>query len=295
MTDRPLRAVYEVGRSLLVEAPHHDQPYAPLAGFSCRTGERPYLHPVYGPGGGPPLTQDRPTDHPWQHGVFVGLHEVNGLDFWHEQRAPEEKRGTIRLERVTDLISDGGVVGWRAISGWWGPNRERQLTDIQAWTVRRGGEGYYTLDLVWTLRAARDITFGEFDYGGLSARLVTHQAREHVNSNGLRGEETAGDLAAWCDVSAPFDGNRSWTAEDIVAGAWYGVAIFDHPQNPTYPTPWRVDRFGLINPAPSLAGAWSLADGEEQTLAYRLVVHSGKADSDMLDRLHEEFAEEERL
>src|SRR5207237_6580449 len=89
--------------------------------------------------------------------------------------------------------------------------------------------------------------------------------------------------AAGCDLSAPFDGSPTWTAEDKLAGAWYGVTVFDHPQNPTYPSPWRVDNQGLINPSPSLAGDWSIADGEEASFVYRLVVQAAKPDPHLPD------------
>src|SRR5207247_2065559 len=81
----------------------------------------------------------------------------------------------------------------------------------------------------------------------------------------LDGGEACGEQrAAWCDVSAPFDGSPNWTAEDLLAGAWNGVAVLDHPSNSTFPTPWRVDRQGLINPSPSLLGDWHLEPGEDQ-------------------------------
>jgi hypothetical protein len=289
-----LRATYEVGRRIEVRAPWPggEEPHAPLLAYHCRPGERPYLHPVNGPGGGPVLTQDRPTDHPWQHGVFTGLHEVNGLDFWHEHRKPLAERGVIRLERIADLQSDGATVSWRAISQWSNARGERQLTETQAWAVRRGDASYYKLDLLWTLRGVGEVAIGRYDYGGLAVRPVTHPQREHLNAEGLAGAATSEAPSPWCDVSAPYDGSRAWTGEDKLAGSWYGIALFDHPQNPTYPTPWRVDSHGLINPCPSLAGDWSIGAGEEVSFVYRLIVHAGRADPDLLARLHEEFAEE---
>jgi hypothetical protein len=286
-----LRATYELNRALTIRTSVEGD-LLPLAEFSCRPGERHYLHPLHGPGGGPVLTQDRPTDHPWQHGVFTALHAVNGLDFWTEHRTPAPERGTIRFERLSDLTGDAGAVGWRSQAAWLGPQGERQLTETLAYTVRRGTPDQYTVDLLWTLRAARDVTIGRYDYGGLAVRPITHPDREHLNANGQTGRDTSEQRAAWCDVTAPFDGSRAWTAEDKLAGAWYGVTLFDHPQNPTYPTPWRVDGHGLVNPSPSLAGDWSIAEGEEASFVYRLVVHAGRPDPDQLDHLHEQFAEE---
>lgn len=282
-----LRAAHELNRALRIGSGRDE-----LLAFVCRPGERHYLHPLHGAGGGPALTQDRPTDHPWQHGVFTGLLEVDGLDFWHERGAPEARRGAIRFERLTDLAGDDAAVSWRSQAAWLGPNGQRRLTETLAFTVRRGTADHYAVDLLWTLRAARDIAIGPYGYGGLAVRLVTHPEREHLNASGDTGAETAEARAAWCDVSAPFDGSRAWTAEDRLAGSWYGVALFDHPQNPTYPSPWRVDSQGLINPSPSLAGGWSIAEGEEVSFVYRLVVHAGKPDPELLDHLHEQFAEE---
>src|SRR5579884_3932310 len=114
-----LRATYELNRAVAVRAPWPggEEPTAPLVAYRCRPGERPYLHPVHGPGAGPVLTQDRPSDHPWQHGIFTGLHQVNGLDFWQEHRFPE-KSGVVRLERLADLSGDDQAVGWTATSRW---------------------------------------------------------------------------------------------------------------------------------------------------------------------------------
>ena len=41
------------------------------------------------------------------------------------------------------------------------------------------------------------------------------------------------------------------------------MALLDHPSNATFPTPWRVDGQGLINPSPSLLGDWHLEPGED--------------------------------
>jgi len=282
-----LRATHELNRGLSLRSGGDD-----LLTFVCAPGGRHYLHPLHGPGGGPVLTQDRPTDHPWQHGVFTALHAVDGLDFWTEHRTPAPERGTIRFERLTDLTGDDAAVSWRSQAAWLGPDGQRRLTETLAFTVRRGTAERYAVDLLWTLRAHRDLTIGRYDYGGLAVRPITHPDREHLNANGQTGADTSEARAAWCDVTAPFDGSRAWTAEDKLAGAWYGVTVFDHPQNPTYPTPWRVDGHGLINPSPSLAGDWSITDGDEVSFVYRLLVHAGKPDPDLLDHLHEEFAEE---
>ncbi|HZQ99597.1 MAG TPA: PmoA family protein [Chloroflexota bacterium] len=291
MTPLALAATHDLNRDLTIRVFTGDPevPRVPLVGYHCRPGERPYLHPVHAPGGGPVLTQDRPSDHPWQHGVFTGLHQVNGLDFWQEHRFPD-RSGVVRFEHLGDLRGDGESITWTGSSRWTSRADEPILHETQRWTVRRGAAEWYPIDLEWTLRGLRDVSFGQHFCGGLAVRLVYNQAHEVLNAAGQDRAAAPEQPAAWCDVSAPFDGSRGWTGEDITAGAWHGVALFDHPSNFRYPSRWRVDAQGLINPSPSLAGPWSLPEGKVTRFRYRLIVHTGKADRDLLAHLHADFA-----
>ena len=70
-----------------------------------------------------------------------------------------------------------------------------------------------------------------------------------------------------------------------VDGEPVGVAIFDHPDNLRHPTWWHARTYGLVaaNPfgvhdferQPAGAGDLVLAQGEELTLRYRVVMHRG--------------------
>lgn len=286
-----LTSTYELNRQLTVRAftGDPDRPWAPVVGYRCRPGKRPYLHPVHGPNGGPVLSQDRPSDHPWQHGIFTGLHQVDGLDFWQEHRFPDTS-GVVRFEELAHLRGDDSSVNWTGTSSWLTRADEPVLHETQCWTVSAGSAEWYPIDLEWTIRGQRNVQLGEHFCGGLAVRLVYNADHEILDSEGRDRESAPKQPAAWCDVTAPFDGSRSWTGEDIMAGAWYGVAVFDHPSNFRYPNRWRVDQQGLINPSPSISGPWSLGDGEAKSFRYRLIVHAGKADRDLLAQLHREFA-----
>src|SRR5947209_1378533 len=114
----PIRVTHEVNESIAVcwhlpGLPWHT-PFVHVLTYRCTPGLRPYVHPLWAPGGGPCLTQDRPTDHPWQHGIFVGLHGVNGVDFWVEHRAKPEVRGEVRCVAIADLRADEWTSGRRA-------------------------------------------------------------------------------------------------------------------------------------------------------------------------------------
>jgi hypothetical protein len=287
----PLAATHDLNRRLAIRAftGDPDRPWAPVVGYRCHPGDRPYLHPVHGPRGGPILTQDRPSDHPWQHGIFTGLHQVNGLDFWQEHRFPD-RSGVVHFEELSQLRGDDSHVAWTGTTTWLTRAGEPVLQESQRWAVRSGPPDWYPIDLEWTIRGRREVALGQHFCGGLAVRLVYSPEHEILNGEGQDRAAASEQPATWCDVSAPFDGSRSWTGEDVMAGAWHGVALFDHPSNFRYPNRWRVDAQGLINPSPSIAGPWSIAEGEERRFRYRLIVHAGRADRDLLARLQAEFA-----
>jgi hypothetical protein len=91
-------------------------------------------------------------------------------------------------------------------------------------------------------------------------------------------EGTDQKRAAWCTVERPFG--------DSV----YGIAVFDHPDNPNHPAGWRVDQQGLINPAVSFFGDWSLQAGKERVFRYGILIYQGPGQAEALDREYKAFA-----
>jgi putative heme-binding domain-containing protein len=231
---------------------------------------RPYIHPLRDPSGSVVLTDDRPGDHVWQHGVFTGLHKVGGIDFW------TERQGKQRFVKLLDFAQEPDRVFWRSLSEWVAPDGEVVLEEEQAVTVHAPATSDgYALDFDWTLRARqKPVTFGHHDYGGLSVRMPLHPQHTHLNANGAKSKDTATKRAAWCTVERPFG--------DVV----WGVAVMDHPRNDRHPAAWRVDDHGMINPSPSLQGDWFLAGGKQMVFRYRVLVYRGPADA---VRLSSEF------
>ncbi|MDX1953418.1 MAG: PmoA family protein, partial [Verrucomicrobiota bacterium] len=235
---------------------------------------RPYLHPVKDPSGKVTLTQDRPGDHVWQHGIFTGLHNVNGVDFW------TEKQGKQRFVKLLDVTQEQDRVGWRSLTEWVNPDGSIALEEEQAVTVYAvTSPYYYNMDFSWTLRSkGQEIKVGAHDYGGLAVRMDFNGENAHLNSNAERGRETATKRAKWCNVSRPF-GDQT-----------FGIVVYDHPQNMNHPPKWRVDDQGLINPSPSLQGEWNIPAGGSKTFHYRLTVHVGPGDAQYFDPGFEEFS-----
>ena len=247
-----------------------------LASYVMERNARPYLHPVHDASGRVVLTEDRPADHPWQHGIFTGFHRVNGFNYW------KEDEGNQRFVRLLDRKELPDRVSWRALVELAAPNGTVVLEEENAITVHAPeSRDVYVIDFDLLLRAkGEDVTFGKFFVGGLAVRMPWDQAnprQTHLNANGLRGRECEQQRAAWCNVE------RSWENET------FGIAIFDHSANPNHPPGWRVDEQGLINPNISALGDWLLSANQTQKFRYRLLIYRGSATHAQLAKRFEDF------
>ena len=168
-------------------APGQEQ-WTDLATFVMDPTLRPYLHPVRDASGRVILTEDRPTDHLWQHGIFTGFHRVNGLNYW------KEDEGRQHFVRLLDLQEAADRVSWRALVELIAPDGAVVLEEEDAITIHapESADAYF-IDFDLLLRAKeRDVNFGKYFVGGLSVRMPWDRAnprQTHLNANGRRGRD----------------------------------------------------------------------------------------------------------
>ncbi|GAB4469720.1 MAG: hypothetical protein OHK0029_42440 [Armatimonadaceae bacterium] len=250
----------------------------PLIVQNALRNKRPYIHPILAPDGAGVLTEDAPPHHPWQHGLYVGLNDVNGVGFWSEG----EKDGTFHPEPLAAPVVDGNRAYWKVETAWRGAEGKRLLTEIQEWLFADFGDSYL-LDLRWTLYADTDVRFGEYPYGGLFLRMPYRKdfGGEAVNSAGQKNNDAEAQRARWVSVSMPIE-DRNDPA---------GIAILDHPSNPEFPIPWRVDGQLGVAPSRSIAGAWELPQGELTVSLYELLVFTGATDPARIEAEWEVFSQ----
>ena len=247
-----------------------------LATFVMAAKQRPYLHPVRDASGDVVLTEDRPADHLWQHGIFTGFHRVNGFNYW------KEDEGQQRFVRLLDLKEATNRVSWRALVELVAPDGTVVLEEEDTITIHAPeSTNAYLIDFNLLLRAKdKGVSFGKFFVGGLAVRMPWDKAnprQTHLNSNGLRDRACEQKRAAWCNVERPF------------GDSIFGIAMFDHPRNANHPPGWRADEQGLINPNVSALADWSIPAKQERVFQYRLVVYRGSATSERLTARFKEF------
>ena len=244
---------------------------------------RPYFYPVIGPTGAN-ITRHWPMregeneehDHPHHRSLWFTHGDVNGQDFWSEQKG----YGKIVHDKFLEIISgpDAGI--FKSRNKWTAADGEVVCTDRRTHRFYNR-PGCQMMDIEITIHASNgEVRLGDTKEGSMAIRLAPTMrlkgkvGKGHIiNSEGLRDGATWGKRAAWCDYYGP------------VEGQVVGVAIFDHPQNPKHPTWWHVRDYGLFaaNPfgvhyfegKPEGTGDITIGAGESLTFRYRLYLHKG--------------------
>lgn len=248
----------------------------PILVQNARPNERPYIHPIKAPDGKGIVTQYRPSHHPHQTGIFWGLKMVNGRDHFMKWQGDYFKKISSSI-----IKQQGTEVQWQTVYDLLDEKGQAVLIETATWTLKIH-DGKYLIDLEWKGEAQTSITIGKFYVGGLFVRMPWFKDTpgEVVNANGQRNQEAEAQRALWADVGMAIEGRNDWAH----------VAIFDHPNNKSFPIPWRVDNEFGIGPSRQIAGDWKLEKGEADIVRYRLVVYTGNRNSDELMRLWREFS-----
>lgn len=201
----------------------------PIIVQHAESNKRPYIHPIAAPDGKGILTEDAPTHHPWQHGLYIGLNAVNGIGFWSEGLGGnKDQDGSFHPLPIEHFRAAGNVASWTVHTEWRDPSGLPMLQEEQTWSFSDRGD-YYELDLNWRLAAEIDLTFGQYPYGGLFLRMPFRKETggDVYSSEGRRNTDTEGRRARWVAVSMPIEGR--------VGPA--GIAILDHAENMEHPVP----------------------------------------------------------
>jgi len=273
----------------------------------------PYLYPVIGPNG-ESVTRHYPmktgvpgedADHPHHRSIRFSHSDVNGFNFW--WAAPKERAthtAEVKLEKIERMTS--GPTGELVLRNQWLGDGKLVLRERVrlAFTLRANRQVLMDYDV--ELQAANaPVVFGDKRDGGLLVRVAGTMKVESekgekgdgtiVNSRGDRNEAAWGKRAEWTDYFGP-----------DASGKTVGIALFDHPSNLRFPTPWHARTYGLMTanrfgtdhfkgnyndhrtlscrpygtncPAcSSHAGDFTLAAGQKLTLRHRFYFHHGDA------------------
>jgi hypothetical protein len=258
------------------------------------------------------------ADHPHHVGVWLNYGDVNGLDFWNNSNAvPAEKAdefGTIFHENIEKTESGKGKAALIVSATWRDFQHNILLNEFSEYTFR-ADENKRIIDRtvnltavngkvtfsdnkegMFAIRVARELELpatGEINVVGENGEVVKVDASDgklasgnYLSSTGISGAEVWGTRAKWMKLSGKVNG------EEVA------VVIFDHPENPGYPTYWHARGYGLFAANPLGQAVFSngreklnfeIKNGETATFRFRLVVFSGNPEVEEINELTKEF------
>lgn len=260
----PLDGVIDVTRDGAPLASYHLGPWNDAPGPDA--ARRPYFYPVYGPDGVALTEFGKPHDptgsHAHHYSLWLAHAKVAGVDFWSE-------RGGRIYHRQLELQEDGPLFA-RLVQRLIWRDTVPLLSERRQITVFATPEAFRVIDLELEFSAIgmQPVELGQTPFGFLAARTAQSMAvfdggGEIVNALGQRNEQEAHwQHAPWIDQSGPIAPDR-----------WGGIALFDHPGNPRYPTAWHCRNDGWAGAAFTLERPWLIGPGEALTLRYRVLLH----------------------
>lgn len=267
---------------------------------------RPYFYPVLA-ADGMQLNRDFPMknvpgedqDHPHHRSLWFTHGAVNGVDFWAEGKG----KGTIVTESV-EASAKGSVATVTSRSKWVAVDGVVHCTDETTVRLSAIPEGRQ-IDWEVTIKAPADkpAVFGDTKEGSMAMRLAQwflppHEVKKQVvpgdghivNAEGVTDGKTWGKKSNWVDYYAPKNGKV------------YGVAMFDNPKNPRFPTWWHVRDYGLFAANPfgqhdfesikdnPKAGDLTIPAGGSATFRYRIILHMGDEKTAKIADLYKAYA-----
>ncbi len=281
------------------DAPGEGEPRAAVPG-GC------YTHPLYTPSG-ELVTDLAPSDHPHHRGIFCGWVALEGErrgDWWGwGAKAPKEGRLIVNREaRLTEEGTDR--VTLRLINSWRAPEAEvAEMADANdAEAVRRvtvlaervtltasqvPGANVVDYEFKLTVPTRNPVVIESSPFGGFCYRArprgemtaTSPEGKIELKDAVFNRPEANWPSARWYDLSYRAEGGRV-----------SGVAVMDHPGNPT--TTWHVVRgIHMLNPCIVAGEPVTIAFGEPLYLRYRVVAHDGDAAAVDLNALWESFGQ----
>jgi len=229
----------------------------------------PYFYPVNGPLSGLPVTTESSLPYPHHRSLWFGWDRVNGGNYWQEGN----ERGQIVSRGPKVTVNGPDRVQIRDECDWRQPGQPPIITDRREIAITAPSDAARIIDFTIRMTALADIAFEKTNHSLFSARMTPALSVAAggvlVNAEGKSGEkETAGRPSPWMDYS----GTRFGLTE--------GLAIFDAPGNPWYPSRWFTRDYGFFSPTNL---NWiddkglRLKTGESFMFRYRVVVHAGTA------------------
>ena len=270
----------------------------PFTTFNTENANKPFLSPLRS-ASGKIVTRRFPMemvagesrDHLHHRGLWFSYDDVNGVKFW--ENDPSYTKGRIGRIVVRDAPwKDGAKHGTlTATMDWRDPEGKTLLVESRE-MVFAPDPKLRTIDFHITLdgRSGRDDRRHQGRRVRDPAGGELHREEGRQDCGRRRPREHGQDVGQAFELGG---------LQHRVDGEKLGVAIMNHPGNPNHPTYWHARDYGLFSLNPFGQNAFDpdaeerktkLAKGQKVTFRWRVVIHSGDAETGRVADLYKAFA-----
>ena len=269
---------------------------SPDPGASPLMSRDAYIHPAYTPAGAV-VTGDFSRFHPHHRGLFLAYTKTRWgtalPDFWNIQ----DGKGRIRADG-SDVPNVGPVVAsfaarhrWEAAvkgadgsTSW--PVALRERWEVEAYDVPEFPGRL--LDITSTQQAkGHPLELLPYRYGGMAFRSAEPSVKGPIDvltAEGRHRLDGDGKPTRWVDLTGPIaEGSPNYA----------GAMIADHSSNPGYPNAIRIHPTNLpfFSVVPAHDRPLTIPVDRPTTFRYRILIHDGRPDPALDDRVAADFVD----
>jgi len=246
---------------------------------------RPFLFPIIGQSGRSLTRMGHPQDpesHSHHNSVWISHNDVDGISFWSNRGG-----GKIRHKRIVKF-EDAGERSTIVTENEWVTNVGKVLLlETRRVTVLLLGNSEWLLIIDMEFKAKDStVTLGKTPFGMIGVRMaktigVNDGGGRIRNSEGAVNEkEIFWKRARWVDYSGTV------TNKNLE-----GITIFDHPDNPNFPTYFHVRNDGWMGASLTFDGPRKILPNKPLLLRYGLYVHKDMKPKEALESKWKRFTE----
>jgi hypothetical protein len=244
---------------------------------------RPFLFPINGPSGRSLTRMGHPHDpetHSHHNSVWISHNDVDGISFW-----SDNGKGKIRHKRIIKFEDSDEQASMVVENEWVNNDGKVLLLETRRITVLPLANAEWLLTIDMEFKAANGtVTLGKTPFGMIGVRMaktigVNDGGGEIRNSAGAVNEkEVLWKKARWVDYSGAVTNDKI-----------EGITLFDHPDNPNYPSYFHVRNDGWMGASLTFDSPREIKPAEPLHLRYGLYVHSDMKPSEAIEAEWKQF------
>jgi hypothetical protein len=246
---------------------------------------RPFLFPIIGPSGQSLTRMGHPHDpesHSHHNSVWISHHDVNGTNFWGDRGG-----GKIRHKRIIEYEDANEHSRLIAENEWIKKDGTVLLLETRRITTLPLPDAEWLLIIDMEFKAInRTVTLGKTPFGMIGVRMAktigVHDGGGTIrNSQGAVNEKKVfWKQAKWVDYSGAITNDKL-----------EGITLFDHPDNPNFPTHFHVRNDGWMGACLTFTGPREIRPDESLHLRYGLYVHNDIKSTKKIQAKWQHFSE----